>query len=451
MELLGDIPEARQFMKDDREVLLSGQEKLVTSEPVPVYDGQIRWFTTLKMPFIIPGTEEKALLFIATDISEQKKLQLILQKQKSELKESNEEMEAMNEELKESIQEAQKANKAKTEFLATMSHELRTPLNGILGFSQILRKTHLEEYQGDFVDIIIQSANNLLGIISDILDFSIIDTNKLRLKPEKTNICKIVEQTLKLIKNHANEKGLSLIVDVEKAFPKFVEVDPLRFNQVLLNLLSNAVKFTNHGIISLVIKKRSIDYEQKKVHLHFSIKDTGIGIKKEHQSMIFDAFSQVDMSNTRKYEGIGLGLSISKQLLNKMGSDLQLESTLGEGSDFSFDLVLPYYDEVPEIESDAVKIRFGCSALKKNLAGKRILITAKLISIWTAGKNISFRGTISTATSTASAPSSSSLIFSTNLGTIRIPIVIGCAPIFPGTLWWTVSSFPPPRPRKKIL
>lgn len=256
------------------------------------------------------------------------------------LQEINEEIESMNEELRDSMEEAKKADKAKTEFLANMSHELRTPLNGVIGFSEILRKTVLDIEQREYLDFVIQSAYGLLDIISDILDFSMIDANKLEIKPEKTDILKLVEHTLEVVKNQANEKGLKLLTNIENSFPKEVEVDPLRFNQVLLNLLTNAVKFTEQGSITIGIQKKWLDKENKKISLLFSVKDTGIGIDKADQKRIFEAFSQVDMSYTRKYGGTGLGLAISKQLLDKMGSDLKLSSSPGKGSTFYFELVL---------------------------------------------------------------------------------------------------------------
>ncbi len=375
VDLLGDIPEARQYMKDDREVLLSDCQKIVPAEPVPTRDGQTRWFTTLKMPFMVPGSEEKSLLFIAVDISQQKELELLLQRQKSELKASNEEMEAMNEELIESMEEARKADKAKTEFLATMSHELRTPLNGVLGFSRILKGTPLNENQQEFVDIVIHSANNLLGLISDILDFSRIETNRLDLILEKTDIKKLVKHTLEVVQSKAMEKGIELVNDVQETFPGLVSIDSLRFNQVLLNLLTNAIKFTDEGSVTVTVKKNGIDQEKKMVDLHFSVRDTGIGIGEEHQKIIFDLFSQADMSNTRKFGGTGLGLAIATQLLNKMGSDLQLTSTPGKGSDFYFDIVLPYYEEASSEENGkTTPVAVDTETKISDLAGKKILL-----------------------------------------------------------------------------
>ena len=290
------------------------------------------------------------------------------------LQENNDEIESMNEELKESIEEAQKADKAKTEFLATMSHELRTPLNGVIGFSEILRKTTLEDYQREFLDIVIQSANNMLAIISDIMDFTRIDSNKLQIKTETVDLQKLVEHTLEVIKKRADEKDLKIITDIETPF-RVVTIDPLRFNQVLLNLLTNAVKFTDNGSVTVVIREKLIDKNQQTIKLHVSVRDTGLGIKEEHQKTIFDAFSQADMSNSRKFGGTGLGLAISKQLLDRMGSDLQLTSVLGKGSHFYFDLILPYYDEtVLEKNTGNKPLSVQNDSKVVDMSGKKILI-----------------------------------------------------------------------------
>jgi len=278
-------------------------------------------------------------------------------------------------ELRNAKNKAEAANKTKTEFLATMSHELRTPLNGVIGFSEILKGTALDENQREFLDIVILSANNLLGLISDILDLSKIESNKLDLITEKTDIRKLVKNTLEVVQSRGAEKGIALERDVENTFPGMVLIDPLRFKQVLLNLLTNAIKFTDEGSVTVTVSKRWMNEEKKQLKLHFSVRDTGIGIKQEHQKMIFEAFSQVDMSITRKYGGTGLGLSISRRLLEKMGSTLQLTSIPGKGSDFFFELVLSYYDQEKQEDPSKVKSLSSKKDIQTpDLAGKKILI-----------------------------------------------------------------------------
>lgn len=255
----------------------------------------------------------KVLTFI-TDISERKKL--------------------MND-LVDAKEKAIIANQTKSAFLANMSHEIRTPMNGIMGMTQILKQTNLTAEQIEYIDVINTSSNNLLSIINDILDFSKIEAGKIELEQTPIDIPEIIDEISDILVFNADRKKIELITYTNVDVKHMLLGDSVRLKQILINFANNALKFTSEGgevVIKAELQKVVLD----EVEIRFSIKDTGIGISKEGITKLFQPFSQVDVSTTRKYGGTGLGLIIAKRLANQMKGDVFVNSQLGIGSEFGF-------------------------------------------------------------------------------------------------------------------
>nr|WP_319394408.1 response regulator [uncultured Desulfobacter sp.] len=319
IEMLGMHPGERvtdiHVDSEEREKILQklSEKGIVRNWELQVYNQAREPLTMLATYMTMEYEGEKGVLGWLADITEQKRAERKMQQAK---------------EL------AEEATKSKSEFLANMSHEIRTPMNAIMGLNHLLLRTPLTIKQKDYVSKINASAQSLLGIINDILDFSKIEAGKLQIDHTLFNLEAVFDNLSNMINIKAIEKDIELIFEISVDVPVLLKGDPLRLGQILLNLASNAVKFTPRGEIKIhsSVRERKGDT----VLLYFSVKDTGIGMTETQKEQLFQAFSQADMSTSRKYGGTGLGLTISKKLCEMMGGQIGVNSVYGEGSEFHF-------------------------------------------------------------------------------------------------------------------
>lgn len=259
-------------------------------------------------------------------------------------------LEKKNEELIIEKNKAEEATRSKSLFLANMSHEIRSPMNGILGLSKLLQQSQLDSEQKDMLDVMATSGENLIQIINDILDYSKIEAGQIEIENINFNIKKVTDTIFHLLNYKAIERDVNFKIVVDDIIPENLIGDSFRLNQVLMNLANNALKFTQNGSVTLSIK--CIEKTSDQVSLFFSVKDTGIGISKDAQSKLFREFTQSNKSTTREYGGTGLGLAISKNLTQLMGGKIIVDSELGIGSEFMFELKFGYKEKQENMVMD---------------------------------------------------------------------------------------------------
>lgn len=306
---------AAWFCSLDQRVADTGQAVVNEISSVTLKNGMEHWLQLSVVPVCNGEGEMIGSLSVARDISDLKRTE---------------------DDLRLAIDQARAASRAKGEFLAAMSHEIRTPINGIIGASEMCEETRLDREQRSYIDTVLQCGNTLLSLVNDVLDFSKIEAGRLNL--EKLNFVPrtLMENVAESFVQEARKKDVELITAYDKDLPAYLMGDPTRLKQVLNNLVSNAVKFTEEGEIE--IRVETVEAWEKSAKVRFSVSDTGIGISDALKDVIFERFTQEDMSTTRKYGGTGLGLSISRQLVEMMGGEIRVTSRAGKGSVFTFEL-----------------------------------------------------------------------------------------------------------------
>ena len=344
---------ASSFFSKEQAIIQAGTPIFNLEERTVDKEGNTKWVSTSKVPFRDKSGEVVGIMGIGRDVTA----------------------------LKLAKESAESASRAKNEFLANMSHEIRTPMNGIIGMTELLLDTDLDDEQRNYLNVAKLSADSLLSLINDILDYSKIEAGKLEIDSIDFNLGISVGETMKTLSLRAHQKGLELAFEISPDVPDALIGDPGRLRQIIVNLIGNAIKFTERGEVVLHIEPQSRSADT--LQLHFTVADTGIGIPADKQKAIFEAFEQADGSMTRKYGGTGLGLAISSRLVNLMGGQIWVESKLDRGSKFHFTAnfnlqKLPARTVVPR---DPQTLRDMCVlVVDDNATNRQILI--KMLQNW---------------------------------------------------------------------
>jgi PAS domain S-box-containing protein len=319
-------PDDRRAVRDHLETAIAGAAPWAQTFRIATPAGVERWINA-RSTASLQSDGTKVWFGMLADITEQQQARFAAE-------ELNGRLTAANAAAQQAVARAEQANRAKSQFLAAMSHEIRTPMNGVIGMTSLLLDTPLAPQQREFAEIVRTSSETLLSLINDILDFSKIESGRMDLECEPFELRECVESTLDLFATKVAQKGLDLLYEIADGVPPYVKGDITRVRQILVNLVGNAVKFTEKGEVELAVRPGAKDAQPPE--LHFSVRDTGIGIPREAEGRLFTSFTQVDASTTRKYGGTGLGLAISKRLAEIMGGRMWVESEPGRGSTFHF-------------------------------------------------------------------------------------------------------------------
>lgn len=306
----------------------------------------------------------------------------MIKQQKEEIEKKNTNIIQQNDALRIAKLSAEDASKSKADFLATMSHEIRTPLNGVIGLTHLLLDENPRPEQLEHLNALNFSAENLLTVVNDVLDYSKIEKGKIEFEEIDFSLKDVTKAIVRSLDYKAKEKGIQLVIKNDENLPEKINGDPTRLAQVLNNLLNNAIKFTDTGLVNLITKL--VKSRDDKVDILFMVEDTGIGIPKDKQRLIFDRFTQSSSSTTRKYGGTGLGLSICKNLLSLKGVSLNLESEMGKGSKFFFTMDFKAVKVAKEqviIKDELVELKgFRVLVAEDNLLNQKII--AKFLKKW---------------------------------------------------------------------